>query len=164
MLWKAEKSAEPHIRITIPILLYALLGLTGCGGGSTDLPTGRVSGKVSHNGQPVTGGTVTFAPLKSGVAGGGMVGKPASGPISSDGSFSLTTYSPGDGAVVGKHTVGYSAPAVEIDEAMHTENSKPPVSPYAGLVPKIKEVEVKPGSNTIDIELVPNPNAGAGGS
>jgi hypothetical protein len=141
------------------------IAVLGCGGNSGDLSTAPVKGKVTHNGQPVTGGSVIFSPI---AASAGtkptQTGKSGVGNVGNDGSFTLSTYGNGDGAVVGKHRVTYSAPAVEIDEAQHKEDSKPPVSPYAGLVPKDKEVEVKPGSNTIDIELVPNPNAGAGGS
>jgi hypothetical protein len=145
-------------------LLILGFGCAGCGGGSDNLATAKVTGKVTYNNMPVTGGSVTFSPISS--ASGGtkpsMVGKPAAGVVGSDGTFSLSTYGSGDGAVVGKHRVSFSPPAVEIDEAQHKEDSKPPVSPYAGLVPKTTEVEVKAGSNTIDIELIPNPNAASG--
>lgn len=55
-----------------------------------------VSGKVTFNGQPLKFGSVTFQPQK---------GQPARGEIQSDGTFTLSTFKPGDGAVVGPHKV-----------------------------------------------------------
>lgn len=134
-----------------------LLG-TGCGSSSSGpdgLATAAVSGKVTRQGQPVSGGTVMFNPRASADK-KGPPGKPAAGEVGPDGTFKLTTYVMNDGAVIGKHQVTYSAPPIEIDEAQHTENSKPVASPFDGLKPSKPEAEVKAGPNTIDIELVPN--------
>ncbi|MFM9965201.1 MAG: hypothetical protein ACKV2Q_28720 [Planctomycetaceae bacterium] len=133
----------------------------GCGGGSDDLGTAAVSGKVTHKGQPVSGGSVMFNP-KSATPGKNLTGKPAAAEVGADGSFTLTTYSKNDGAVIGKHSVIYTPPAVTINEKEHKEGSPTPKSPLAGLVPSKAEVEVKAGSNTIDIDLVPDPKAAAG--
>ena len=66
---------------------------TGC---SDQLPTHPVRGKVEFNGGgPVHVGTVELKSLEHGVQ--------ARGEIQDDGSFSLTTYQPGDGAVAGRH-------------------------------------------------------------
>ncbi len=135
--------------------VLALLTATfiGCGSGVATAP---VSGKVSHAGQPVNGGVVTFAPVKSDVEGA----KPAVGEVQPDGTFSLGTNAKGDGAVIGQHRVVYSPPVVEtppVQEGKHAE--APPASPYAGLIPKENEVEVKAGSNEVNIELVPDPAA-----
>ena len=77
----------------------AICGLTvllaGCGGAG-GLDTARVSGTVTLDGKPLTQGTVSFTPEK---------GRGATGQIASDGSFTLTTYKKGDGAVVGRHQV-----------------------------------------------------------
>lgn len=126
---------------------------TGCGSGG---PTAPVSGKVRVDGQPVNGGVVTFAPVGT----EGTVGKPAAGAVQSDGTFVLGTDAKGDGAVIGRHRVIYSPPTVEsppLPEGKHDE--APPASPYAGLIPKEAEVEVKPGSNEINIDLVRDPAA-----
>ncbi len=131
----------------------ALLG-TGCGGGGDNPSTAAVSGKVTRQGQPVSGGTVTFSPQASADK-KGPPGKPAAGVVGPDGTFKLTTYAKDDGAVLGKHQVIYLPAPIEIDEAQHKEDSPPPVSPFAGLKPSQTEVEVKAGSNTIDIDLVP---------
>ncbi|MFO0791362.1 MAG: hypothetical protein U0805_18025 [Pirellulales bacterium] len=55
-----------------------------------------VSGKVLLEGQPLKFGSITFQPMR---------GQPASGTIGPDGSFTLSTYRPGDGAAVGQHRV-----------------------------------------------------------
>ncbi len=69
----------------------------GCGGGAGQHPTSPVSGKVTLNGAPVDGATVTF------VRDGG--GKPAVGKTDASGSYKLTTYSKDDGAIVGSYKV-----------------------------------------------------------
>ena len=130
----------------------------GCGGGSDNPAVGTVSGKVTHNGQPVNGGVVQFTPGQSG--GKGPAGKPASGSVGADGTFKLSTYGDGDGAVIGKHKLNYAPPVVAIDEKTHSEDSKPVVGPYDGLAPSKADAEVKAGDNKIDIELIPNPKAG----
>ncbi|TXT34182.1 MAG: Uncharacterized protein FD138_1724 [Planctomycetota bacterium] len=112
----------------------------GCCGGSDDV------------------GVVQFTPGPSG--GKGPAGKPGSGSVGADGTFKLSTYGDGDGAVVGKHKVDYAPPVVPIDEATHSENSAPAKGPYDGLVPSKADAEVKAGDNKIDIELVPGPKAG----
>ena len=74
-------------------LLLVVFG--GCGGNtpSVSVSTTPVKGKVTYKGQPLTGGTISFEPENS--------GREAFGDIKSDGTFELTTYKPGDGAVVG---------------------------------------------------------------
>lgn len=69
--------------------------LAGCGGGN-GLTTAPVKGKVLVNGQPLSHGTISFRP---------EAGSPATGEIRPDGTFTLTTFKPGDGAIVGTHEV-----------------------------------------------------------
>jgi hypothetical protein len=131
------------------LLAGLVMLLAGCSGQAT---TGQVTGKVTHNGEAVTGGVVTFAPT------GGTVGKPATGEISSDGTYSLSTYEPGDGAAVGRHRVLFAPPVPETpeqpaDSDEHQEDVEVEI-PYSGLMPKEKEVEVAKGANEINIELV----------
>ena len=102
------------------INLYSLLcgmaivtSAAGCGASADDLALGTVSGKVTHDGQPVNGGIVQFTPGPS-TAAKGRAGKPASGNVGADGTFKLSTYGTNDGAVLGKHTVNYSPPVVPI--------------------------------------------------
>lgn len=137
--------------------LASSIALCGCGD-SGGFATSPAKGKVTYQGAAVKGGTLQFRPLSAGDAKGGS-GKPASATIQADGTFVLQTYKAGDGAVVGKHEITFT-PASEADDdaASNAPPGKPyvaPPSPYAGLGPKDKEVEIKTGNNEINIELVP---------
>lgn len=134
------------------LFLVGLLALAGCGGGGA--PTAPVSGKVTYKGQAVKGGSFTFIPVAD--KGNATPGKPAAGVVQPDGTYSLGTYGTSDGAVLGRHKVSYSAPVMELPPGKELKpGESPPASPYDKLAPKQEEVEVKSGSNTIDIELVP---------
>jgi len=77
--------------------LVVLLLTAGCGG--SNYPTAEVKGKVLYDGKPlVGGGQILFVPLAK-------EGKASTGEILPDGSFSLTTYDAGDGAILGEHRV-----------------------------------------------------------
>jgi hypothetical protein len=81
---------------TLLIVVVALqcCGLSGCGDGRpARVP---VSGKVLIDGQPLTVGAVRFVPEH---------GRPATGAIGKDGSFTLGTFEKTDGVVLGKHVV-----------------------------------------------------------
>jgi hypothetical protein len=78
-------------RIATWLTLFA--ASCGCQRGPQLVP---VSGKVHYNGRPLEFGSVTFQPAS---------GQPAQGDIQPDGSFTLSTYRPNDGAVVGLHKV-----------------------------------------------------------
>lgn len=84
------------------LVVLALVAVTvvGCGGGSKTAP---VHGRVSLDGKPLTAGTVTFTP---------EAGRSATGYIQSDGTFSLTTFAEGDGALPGPHKVSVSGGSV----------------------------------------------------
>src|SRR5262249_28384104 len=79
--------------------LAFLLG-SGCGG---DPPVGRVTGKVTYAGKVVTQGKMVFYP---------EAGRAAIGEIATDGTYTLTTFRPDDGALVGKHRVSIQATRV----------------------------------------------------
>lgn len=81
-----------------------LIGLSiVCGCNQPSFPVAPVLGTVKIDGQPMTQGKVMFSP----VASGGKLnsGRPAFGYIQNDGSFAVSTYSDGDGAVIGDHWV-----------------------------------------------------------
>jgi hypothetical protein len=149
--------------LTVAPLILLNFTSNGCGG-AEQVPTASVTGKVTLKGEPVTGGTLTFAPIASGAK---PPGKPAAGAVQSNGLFTLGTYAEKDGAVVGKHRITYSPPIPEapmndteapMNDKEHAEAKK---SPYDGLKPLIEEVEVKAGSNSIDIELIPVAGTGS---
>ncbi len=99
---KVAKRAHPAGRFPWPIFPLLMLPgviLMGCGGSSSFVPTYEVKGKVLlPSGKPLSTGRVTF------VSTDGLVPE-VSGEIQSDGTFSLTTRSPGDGAAPGKYKV-----------------------------------------------------------
>lgn len=75
--------------------LAALLAIAGCG---PDRPAMvPVSGTVTLDGQPVVGASVMLSPAQG--------GRPASGRTGESGSFTVSTFEPGDGALLGRHTV-----------------------------------------------------------
>jgi hypothetical protein len=74
-------------------LCAALAVLAGCDRGPTLVP---VTGKVLYKGKPLEFGSVMFQPSS---------GQPAVGEIHADGTFTLSTFGPNDGAVVGSHKV-----------------------------------------------------------
>jgi hypothetical protein len=128
------------------LLLLLPLAVVGCSGVS-ELPTAKVTGKVVCNGQPVPNVRVYFGPV--GVKGKLESGKQGLGNARDDGTFTVSTYGDGDGAVVGKHDVVVSTPHPEDFPGFscdcETDGSKP-----------IKQVEVKAGEeNDFVIELPP---------
>lgn len=130
------------------------LVLLGCGDGS-QVDTAPVAGTVTANGEPVAGGSLTFTPAADGDK--ILSGKPATAIVQEDGSYVLTTYEAGDGAVVGKHKVSYT-PA--LGGGSHSQepaggHAGAPARPNLRISPDQRSVDVKPGEeNVLDFELV----------
>lgn len=142
------------------VLMVAVFAIAGCGPESR---TSGVTGTVTFEGAAVPEGTITFYP-KAG-------GRPAIGQIQSDGTYELSTFAPGDGAVPGEHKVAIEAKQVsgagaaptslqdEIAQTSFGANSK--TSSVNWLVPeKYASSEsseltatVESGSNKIDFQL-----------
>ena len=123
--------------------LLVLVALIGC---DTGPATVALKGKVSQDGQAVTGGNLIFAPMATE---GNAVTSPVVTTIQSDSTFNAQV-------VAGKYTVTYEAPQISHDAPEWDGKGAPPVSPqspYAGLVVKDKEIEAKSGSE-LTIELV----------
>lgn len=93
-MFEKYRFARPVLLLTF---LASMLGYVGCYRGPVIAP---VSGKVTVNGEALTTGRIRFFPDS---------GRPAAGRIASDGSYEITTYEPGDGAVVGEYHVTISA-------------------------------------------------------
>lgn len=113
----------------LPVLLLgvALLGCTG--GGRTDgEPTHEVTGEVTMNGSPVAGATVTFSPVGEQPAAFGRTG--------TDGTFTLTTYDAGDGAVAGNYHVLVSKSAGGSGAAAGPPGGHDPDNPDTFQAPK----------------------------
>jgi hypothetical protein len=79
-------------------LLSILVLIAGCGSNGPEMA--KVRGIVTLDGKPVEDAAVGFAPQNG--------DRPATGTTDASGQFTLTTFTPGDGAVVGTHTVTVS--------------------------------------------------------
>lgn len=85
-----------RIRVVAAIVL-AGLAVQGCNRGPVVVP---VSGTVEVDGKPLTTGAITVIPDH---------GRAATGTIGKDGRFTLTTFVPDDGVLVGRHRVVVTA-------------------------------------------------------
>lgn len=110
--------------------LCCLLFLAGCKN-SYQLETAPVRGKITIDGKPLQTGKVRFAPER---------GRGATGDIQPDGTYKLTTYSPDDGAIVGKHRVSIEA---RRDAGKRSVENEEPVPP--SLIPEYYADESKSG-------------------
>lgn len=123
-------------------VLLILAGVLGCGGGNG--LTAKVSGKVTGpDGQPLTKGTVTFAPKDA-------AGRIAYGDIDSSGNYTLKTnneagVAPGD----------YDVTAIATGVAPASDVPPPLLTPekYANKATSGWTFTVKPGANTIDLPM-----------
>jgi hypothetical protein len=118
----------------------------------------RVSGHVTRKGQPVTKGTVNFMPVDLAKS------RAASGEIQSDGSYTLTTQDPGDGALAGDYRVVISLadvgelertaggmPILNEPKKVQVKNLVPPK--YSDPGQTVLKCKVEPHSNTYDIDM-----------
>lgn len=120
----------------------SLIFLAGCGA-----KVNTVAGKVSYNGQPVTGGSITLVPEAGG-------GKPAAANVQSDGTFVMAPGSEAGGAITGRHRVLYSPPVTELPAGTELQpGQSPPASPFDGLKPTAEMIQIEAGKNDLVIEL-----------
>lgn len=110
---------------TVAVAVGLLIGaISGCSESVERPRTFPVGGKVTYNGQPVPKGTVTFQPDR---------GDPAVGEIQSDGTYQLSTFAKGDGAVPGHYKVFIVANTADPTKI---PGSTPGWTPPKDLVPK----------------------------
>jgi hypothetical protein len=134
----------------------------GCGDTSGLSKRYPVSGTVKYNGQPVEKGTINFVPTAAD-------GRPATGDIAS-GSYTLTTATPGDGALPGSYKVVVISEDIDTTKLKeiakggqfhHDETfAKAVTSAKNRVPPKYKlpdtsdiTAEVKAQTNSIPVEL-----------
>lgn len=107
---------------------------TGCGPARDPNlpPTAPAGGTVMYNGKPIDHGAITLHPLGK--------GNPAVGAIDENGNFELSTYTRGDGAVLGQHKVTVDIP--------------PPLDGmHAGAVLKVPKAYTTPETSPITVEI-----------
>jgi hypothetical protein len=92
------------VRATLSLTagLGLVLSLGGCSHDANMPKLGKVHGTVTYKKKPVDGGHIVFTPAQGK---GSDSGQGATGEINSDGTYELTTFNTGDGAVLGQHIV-----------------------------------------------------------
>lgn len=135
------------------VALAALALIAGCG--RVRPTTVRVRGTVHLDGEPVPGAAVLFQPTP---------GVPARAITADDGTFELTTFSPGDGAIVGRHRVAvgkFTMMGVTADDwgvsgpvaAGGVKETWVTPQRYATPADSGLEIDVKPGMAAVVLEL-----------
>ncbi|MGY8769029.1 MAG: hypothetical protein ACKVKT_10555 [Rhodospirillales bacterium] len=131
--------------------------MMGCGSAEVqNPPTSPVTGKVTYNGEAVEGATIKFVPSNA-------EAKSANNVSAADGTYALSTFESGDGAMAGKFKVTVRK-LVNVEEGVQEdgENAGEPniVSKdmlpikYRGIGDTPLEFEVTAdGENTFNIEL-----------
>ncbi len=128
------------------------MAVAGCSGGGPE-PTYPVTGTVKlPDGKPLQGGQILFRPVEGSTYS-------ARGDIAQDGTFELTTFEAGDGAVAGKHKVMIT-PAVPpelLEDARAMLGRKPIIDPsYQSLqTSPLEYTVVDDDSNNFDIVAKP---------
>jgi hypothetical protein len=131
--------------IALVTLATAAVVLAGCG--SNDKKTAVVRGTVTYDGKAVPNGTVSFIPAD---------GRSATGEVQPDGSYILTTYRKGDGAILGQHKVVIVAMEDMSNRLPEARNPLPPsIIPvkYTSLATSDLRADVKDQENIIDFKL-----------
>ena len=119
-----------------------LVAVLGCGSGNTAPVNGRVKFKDGGDVSALAGHTVSFE-----TDGDKMSGY---GDIQADGTFKVTTFSPDDGALLGKHRISVTPPAPPPDGPL----PKPVIhAKYGDLNSSGLTAEIKPGTNNVELEL-----------
>lgn len=120
-------------------LLLAAIALSGCSNGPK---TAKVHGKVTVDGvKTVPGATVVFQTEQTS----------ARGTVAEDGSYTLMTLNPGDGAPIGKCKVTVHHPRPK--DSSQPEQKGLFAEKYESREKTPLQFEVKPGDNTFDIPL-----------
>ena len=139
-----------NVICTQTLLLTAIvLSLAaGCGQRGNYPALGSVSGKVTLDGTPVSGAMIEFTPVSD--------GRPSSGETDSAGNYTLQYTSAAEGARIGEHAVkistfrqGFEYGGAEGFEDVKGRTEEIPKKYFENPI----VIEVKAGSNTIDLEL-----------
>lgn len=127
-------------RRKLAAVVILLVGAAGCGAGLHP-----VRGKVTlPDGTPLAGGQVVFQREGEGET------ISARGDIEADGSYSLSTQTPGDGAPMGKYKVIVNPPPAVDAEA---PAKRAPAAKYSDFSTSGLEFEVNPGMNEFPIQV-----------
>jgi len=145
----------------VPLAAVGMMLAAGCGPNRPQ--TAKVVGRVTYQGKPVAEGRIVFQPEDG--------RRPASASIGPDGSYRLTTFDSGDGALPGKHKVTIKAVRVSGElpgDDLGGQSGKSAPAAAAGALPTLEwlvpekysrlqttplTAEVKTGENRCDFDL-----------
>jgi hypothetical protein len=110
-----------------------------------------VTGRVTYKGMAIQRGTVLFSPLDAKLP-------PARGVIEADGSYRLTTFRDGDGAVAGEHRVIVNAleevaPGLETGQPGYRTPTSLVPDKYSNLNTTPLQRTIAAQKNVVDLEL-----------
>jgi hypothetical protein len=127
-------------------LLLCAPALAGCSK-KGEMPTAPVSGKVTYKGKAVPSGTVMFVPDQ---------GPAATGEVAKDGTYQLSTYGAGDGAVLGHHKISITA-LQDMSNLLPEQRSPTPrplvPAKYLSHESSGLTADVQAGDNVVNLEL-----------
>jgi len=131
-------------------LIMAIVAVSipqGCSSSGPEMA--RVSGRVTYDGKPVPKGTISFQAVGPG-------GRNATGVLGPDGTYTLQTEQPGDGAQLGEYRVAISAR----DDVVLDYTPEKPVPPKRLVPEKFEDPKtsdlkatVKSGRNDFPFDL-----------
>ncbi|MCC9609391.1 carboxypeptidase-like regulatory domain-containing protein [Blastopirellula sp. JC732] len=132
------------------------LFMIGCGAGNQNPPTTPVTGKVTYKGAAVEGAAVKFLPSNS-------EAKIANATSGADGTYAISTFEPGDGAMAGKYKITVRK-LVSVQQGVQQDGEHAGEPDYVNkdmLPKKYMSVDDTPlefevnagGDNAFDIEL-----------
>lgn len=129
------------------IAILPLLTIVGCGNHEGP-ELAEVTGKIMLDGEPLPRVNLRFVPEQPG-------GSPSFGGTNASGQYKLLFNAERTGAMLGKHRVEIEPTEPETDEnGKPLPDAKVVKLPKKYLQPGALTAEVKPGSNTVDFELV----------
>lgn len=129
----------PTLRYLVSAVFF-IASVSGCGSGDF----GSVNGKVTLDGKPLKGASVTFQPVKK--------GRPSSGITDEEGNYVLKYTADQEGAEIGEHIVRISLEETEKDEFGEEVSLGETVPAKFNVESELKR-EVKPGDNKFDFKL-----------
>jgi hypothetical protein len=120
------------------LLMFLASTLLGCGEESTGRPTAPTTISVTYKGKPVAGANITLMATDDRTPGFGLTDE--------KGEAQITTYSPGDGAIVTSHQISVTkmlldkkltdVPQISQDDPSYDPRDPPSVAPPKNLLPQ----------------------------